>query len=290
MPKMPTVVSHLSDVHPRAILGGNVQVGPFCKVGPHVRIGDGTVLDSNVVIIGHTTIGENNRFFPGAVIGAEPQDISYQDAPTRLEIGDGNIFREGVTVNRGAEKEDHTTRIGNRNMFMSNSHVAHNCHVHNNAILVNGVLLGGHVHVHDRVIISGNAAVHHFSTLGTLSFIGGASKVIRDIPPYMLAAGSDEFTVRTINIVGMQRNGISRDTISIIKRVHRLMFREHQSVAAIREIFQQELEDVFPFELTAVLKFVEDHQGSKTGRGRDAQRAKPAAENTEHEPPLRRAA
>ncbi|MEX2287705.1 MAG: acyl-ACP--UDP-N-acetylglucosamine O-acyltransferase [Planctomycetaceae bacterium] len=287
---MTTVVSHLADVHPRAVLGDGVQVGPFCKVGPHVTIGDGTVLDSNVVIVGHTTVGENNRFFAGSVIGGEPQDVSYRDSGTRLEIGDGNIFREGVTVNRGAEKEDHTTRVGHRNMLMANSHVAHNCHVHNNVILVNGVLLGGHVHVHDRAIISGNAAVHHFSTVGTLAFIGGASKVIRDIPPYMLAAGGDEFSVRTINIVGMQRNGISQETIAVIKRAHRLLFREHKTVAAARETLQQELDDVFPFELTTLLNFIEQHQGGRMGRGRDLPRKLAAQEHERGEATRRRAA
>ena len=113
-------------------------------------------LQSHVTIVGHTTIGERNRFFSNAVIGGEPQDVSYNGAPTRLEIGHENVFREGVTVNRGAEKEDHTTRIGHQNLLMANSHVAHNCHVHNRVILVNGVLLGGHAHVQDGAIISGN--------------------------------------------------------------------------------------------------------------------------------------
>ncbi len=278
---MTTVVSHLADVHPRAVLGDGVQVGPFCKVGPHVTIGDGTVLDSNVVIVGHTTVGENNRFFPGSVIGGEPQDVSYRDSGTRVEIGDGNTFREGVTVNRGAEKEDHTTRVGHRNMLMSNSHVAHNCHVHNNVILVNGVLLGGHVHVHDRAIISGNACVHHFSTVGTLAFISGGSRVIRDIPPYMLAAGSDQLAIHTINIVGMQRNGISQEIIAVIKRAHRLLFREHKTLAVARETLQQELDDVLPFELTTLLNFIERHQGGRMGRGRDVFRGQSAKE---HEP------
>ena len=144
------------------------------------------------------------------MIGGEPQDYSYRDSDTRLSIGDNNVFREGVTVNRGAEKEDHTTRIGNNNMFMANSHAAHNCRIGNNVILVNGVLLGGHVHVHDYAIISGNTVVHHFTTVGTVAFVSGGCRVTRDIPPYMLAAGSDVQRICTINLVGMQRQGLQQ--------------------------------------------------------------------------------
>jgi len=154
-----------------AIANGRLLV----VVGPDVVLGDGCRLDSHVVISGHTSVGCNNRFFPHAVIGAEPQDYSYTGSPTRVLIGDDNVFREGVTVNRGAEKEDHVTRIGHRNLLMANSHVAHNCHIHDGVVLVNGVLLGGHVHVHDGAIISGNAVVHHFATLGTLAFVGGTA-------------------------------------------------------------------------------------------------------------------
>ena len=181
--KMPVKISHLSQVDPRAELGENVDIGPFCCVGPDVFLGNGCQLVSHVTITGHTTIGERNRFFPGAVIGAEPQDLSYDGAPTRVEIGHENVFREGVTVSRGAEKEDHTTRIGHQNMLMANSHVAHNCHVQNRVILVNGVLLGGHVHVHDGAIISGNCVVHHFSTVGMLAFVSGGSARSRTTCP-----------------------------------------------------------------------------------------------------------
>ncbi|MCH8828657.1 MAG: acyl-ACP--UDP-N-acetylglucosamine O-acyltransferase, partial [Planctomycetes bacterium] len=138
---MTTRISPLAQVDPRAELAADVEIGPYCTVGPHVLIGDGTVLDSHVVITGHTTIGRGNRFWPHTVIGAEPQDVSYRESSTLLEIGDDNRFREGVTVNRGAEKEDRTTRIGNGNMIMANAHVAHNCRIFNNVIPVNGVLL-----------------------------------------------------------------------------------------------------------------------------------------------------
>lgn len=275
---MSTKVSPLAQVDHRAELGDDVEIGPFCLVGPHVTIGDGTKLDSHVVIVGHTTIGKRNRFWPNSVIGGEPQDISYRDAPTRLEIGDENMFREGVTINRGAEKEDRVTRIGNRNMFMANSHVAHNCHVFDNAVLVNGVLLGGHVHVHDGAIISGNTGVHHFSTVGTLAFVGGAGRVVFDIPPYMLATGSENPKITTINLVGMRRRRIPEETIRIIKRAHRLLFREHKRLDAVRGIFEDELSGGFPAELSTLLDFIERQQQGKMGRAREAIRNRPAAE------------
>lgn len=269
---MSTRISPLSEVDTRANLGDNVEIGPFCVVGPDVTIGDGTKLDSHVAITGRTSIGAGNRFHPNAVIGGEPQDISYCDTGTRLEIGNNNIFREGVTVNRGAEKEDGTTRIGNGNMLMANSHVAHNCHIFNNVILVNGVLLGGHVHVHDRAIISGNSVVHHFSTVGTLAFVSGGCRVPHDIPPFMLASGSDNPTIKTVNTVGMRRQGISEKTINAVKRTHRLIFREHKPLDAVRELLSQELGEVFPYELTMLLKFIEDQRLGKMGRARESRR------------------
>lgn len=267
---MPTRISPLADVDPRAELGCNVEIGPFCRVGPDVQLGDECVLDSHVTIVGHTQIGARNRFWPNAVIGAEPQDLSFSNATTYLEIGDDNVFREGVTVNRGAEKEDCVTRIGHRNMLMANSHVAHNCRLHNHAILVNGVLLGGHVHVQDGAIISGNTAVHHFTTVGTLAFVSGGCRVPHDVPPFMLSAGSDNPTIKTINLIGMRRAGICEETIRVIKRAHRLLFREHKNAEAVRETFISELDGVFPFELTVLFTFLEQQARGKLGRAREA--------------------
>ena len=271
-------ISHLAQVDPRAELGDDVRIGPFCLVGPEVRLGDSCRLDSHVVITGATVVGANNRFFPHCVIGAEPQDYSYSGAPTRVEIGDGNTFREGVTVNRGAEKEDYVTRIGNQNMLMANCHVAHNCRIHDQVVLVNGVLLGGHVHVHDGAIISGNAVVHHFATLGTLSFVSGGCRVPNDIPPYMLAAGSDNPRILSINLVGMQRRGISSATIAIIRQAHRLLFREHKQLEDVRESFAASLGECFPIELARLLEFVERQKAGRQGRAGEARRHAPPDE------------
>lgn len=275
--RMQTSISPLSQVDPAARIGAGVTIGPFCVIGPGVSIGDGCVLQSHVVIYGATTIGSGNRFWPGCVIGGEPQDVSYCDSDTEIHIGDNNLFREGVTVNRGAEKEDGVTRIGNNNMFMANSHIAHNCRIFNNVILVNGVLLGGHVHVQDGAIVSGNSVVHHFSTVGRLSFVSGGCRVPHDIPPFMLAAGSDNPTLKTINIVGMRRAGISEHAIEAVREAFRMIYRKNRSLSEVREHFNQTLEGAFPIELSTLLTFIENQRKGKLGRAREAVRNAPAA-------------
>jgi UDP-N-acetylglucosamine acyltransferase len=277
MSRMATYVSPLSHVDPRAQIGRDVYIGPFCNVGSQVVLGDNCRLESHVVLSGATSIGQRNRFWPHTVIGGEPQDKTYHDSNTQVQIGDDNQFREGVTVNRGADKEDGVTRIGCRNLLMSNAHVAHNCHVYNDTILVNGVLLGGHVHVQDRAIVSGNTVVHHFSTIGTLAFVSGGCRVPQDIPPFMLAAGSDNPEIKTINIVGMQRAGISRETIAMVKRAHRLLFREHKLLDEVRNTLGEECDGVIPIELATLLNFIEVQRKGRMGRGREAVRNAPAA-------------
>ncbi|WP_437227173.1 acyl-ACP--UDP-N-acetylglucosamine O-acyltransferase [Planctomicrobium sp. SH661] len=273
---MPTFISPLAQVEPGAQLGNDVYIGPFCLVGGSVRLGDGCRLDSHVVIVGNTTIGDRNRFWPNAVIGADPQDYSYRDgAPTSVVIGDENQFREGVTVNRGAEKEDGCTRIGNRNLLMANSHVAHNCRLYDNTMLVNGVLLGGHVHVHDRAIISGNSVVHHFATIGKLAFVSGGCRVPTDIPPFMIAAGSDNPEVKTVNLVGLRRAGISEETINIIRHAHRMLYRDHQPLDTVQAHFEAELNGALPIELLTLISAMEAQRNGKMGRAREAFRDAP---------------
>lgn len=268
-------VSPMSDVHPEAKLASGVQIGPFCVVGPKVTIQEDTVLQSNVVLTGNTTLGQRNRVFPGCVIGGEPQDISYQDTDTQVIIGDDNIFREGVTVSKGAEKEDGCTRIGNGNMFMANSHVAHNCRIFDKVILVNGVLLGGHVHVQDGAIVSGNSVVHHFSTLGRLSFVSGGCRVPHDVPPFMLAAGNDNPTVKTVNLVGMRRAGISEEAIQCVRDAFRMLYRKRRKLEDVRAHFEDTLDGVLPLELAELLQFVANQRAGKLGRAREAVRSQP---------------
>lgn len=276
---METRISPLAHVESGARIGEGVQIGPFCLVGPEVEIGDGCVLTSHVVLTGRTKVGAGNRFSSHVVIGGDPQDVSWSEGDTSVEIGDNNSFREGVTVNRGAEKEDGVTRIGNGNLFMANSHIAHNCRIFNNVILVNGVLLGGHVHVHDNAIVSGNSVVHHFSTLGRLSFVSGGCRVPHDIPPFMLAAGSDDPTLKTINVVGMRRAGIANSTIEVIKEAFRLLYRRNRPLEEVKRHFTDSLEGVIPMELATLLTFLENQKAGRLGRAREAFRNKPATES-----------
>ena len=273
-------ISPLASVDPRAEVAADVEIGPFCIVGPDVSLGEGSRLTGQVTIIGHTSVGARNCFFPGSVIGGEPQDSGYRGSSTRVEIGDDNIFREGVTVNRGADKEDGITRVGHRNYLMANSHIGHNCHVFNNVILCNGVLLAGHVHVHDFAIVSGNSVVHQFATLGTGSFVSGGCRAPQDIPPYMLAAGSDSPEIVSVNVVGMRRRGISDTAIRLVQQAFKLLYREYKKLDEVRATMIERTNGSFPIELVTLLNFVEWSARGKNGRGREALRELPAdAEN-----------
>lgn len=268
---MATEISSLSQVHPSAFIGQDVHIGPFCVVGPNVAIGDGTRLESHCSILGHTWLGSGNRLSHGCVIGGEPQDAGYSGAPTRVIVGNDNHFHEGVTVHRGAEKEDHTTRVGDRNMFMALSHVGHNCHVYDECTLVNNVLLGGHVHVHDRAIVSGGAAVHQFCSIGTMAFVGGMSTVRQDVAPYMFGDGATSmFRIIKVNDVGMRRAGIPEDGIRAVKLAHRRLFRKNGKLADVRAEFESELNGVIPAELQNVFDFLDRQQSGKAGRYRES--------------------
>lgn len=269
---MAVKISPFSVVETGAELDSDVEIGPFCLVGSGVKIGSGTVLRSHVSITGHSTIGRDNQFFANCVIGEEPQDISYQGSRTEVVIGNCNTFREGVTVHRGAEKEDRVTRIGNGCYLMATSHIAHNCLLGDGIIVGNATMFGGHVHIQDHAVISGNCVVHHFCRIGTMSFIGGASRVTRDVPPYLLAVGSDDFQVSSVNLVGIQRRGVEKSTIQLLRRAHRLMYREFKSVEATREIFVAALGATLPPELEHLLSFVAEQDQGKNGRGRERTR------------------
>lgn len=272
---MTAKIHPLACVDPRAELADDVEVGPFCVIGPDVKIGPGCVLDNHVTITGHTTLGSRNRMYPYVALGCEPQDLGYSGAATYLQIGDDNTFREGTTVHRGAEKEDLITRIGNRNMFMSNAHVGHNCHIYNDVMIVNGVLLGGHVHVHDYATVSGNTVVHHFSSIGTMSFVSGSSRVTVDMPPYMLAAGSDCLEIHMVNLVGLKRRGVPSESIQLLKKAHRLLFRSYKPVELVKQLFQAELGEL-PQELNTLFDFILAQNLGVSGRGREAIRRKAA--------------
>lgn len=256
-------------VDPRAELGDDVHIGPFCVVGAKVRIGRGTQLINSVSVIGHVTIGEENRIFPGAVIGGDPQDISYRGSDTEVVIGDQNVIREGVTINRGTEKESGVTRLGSSSFIMAGCHIAHDCQVGSRVIMANATLLGGHVHVHDDATISGGVAVHHYSTIGSFSFTGGLSRVLHDVPPYMLAEGNPS-RPRCINLVALKRHDFSADTIRALAEAHRLIYRAKVGLETARELLRGS--DMLVPEVSHLISFLQHQHGGRNGRGRDQRR------------------
>ncbi|MDP8268633.1 MAG: acyl-ACP--UDP-N-acetylglucosamine O-acyltransferase [Candidatus Tenebribacter davisii] len=210
-------------VSPKAIIGKDCVIGPFCIVHDNVKMGDNNELVSSVIIDGHTTIGDGNRFFHSAVIGTDCQDLKYHGEPTQLIIGNNNTFREFCTVNKSATM-DEPTQIGDNGLFMAYSHVAHNCILGNNLIIANAVNFAGHIHVHDNVIIGGMVALHQFVKVGIYAFIGGKSGIKKDIPPYTRGEGFP-YKVMGLNSVGLQRRGFSSETIKSIKDVYKLFYK-----------------------------------------------------------------
>lgn len=209
----------MANIHPSSLVDPNaklhetVVVGPFCIVGPNVEIGEGTTLRSHVVVDGHTTIGKNNTFFQGCSIGAPPQDNSYKGEPTKTIIGDNNTFRECVSIHRGTLKQDLVTKIGNNCLFMAYVHAGHDVTIGNNCTIANSTNFAGHVNVGDRVIIGGGTQVQQFITIGRGAYIGGAAAIDRDIPVFCTAMGNRAH-LKGINIIGMKRQGYSKQEIS----------------------------------------------------------------------------
>lgn len=263
-------IAENAHVDPAAEIDDNVEIGPFCVLGPHARIQSGTRLMNSVTISGHVSIGRDNVIYPNVVIGGEPQDISYAGSDTKVVIGDCNIIREGVTINRGSEKEDGITRIGDHNFLMACCHVAHDCKLGSHIIMANGSLLGGHVHVDDYASISGAVAVHHYSTIGSYSFIGGLSRVLHDVPPFMLCEGTPA-RPRCINIVALKRHEFSAHVIDCLAEAHRLIYRAKVGLDAAREILRGNGQLV-P-QVNQLLSFVEGQSDGRHGRGRETRRA-----------------
>ena len=263
-------ISNQAAIDPRAEIDDDVEIGPFCVVGPHVRIGRGTQLENNVTLIGDVTIGEFNHVYPGAVIGAEPQDVSYQGSPTKVQIGDYNTIREGVTINRATEKEKGVTSIGCHNYLMASCHVAHDCNLGDHIIIANSSLLGGHVCIEDYASLSGCVCVHHFATIGSSAFIGGLSRVIHDVPPFMLADGQPT-RPRCINVVALKRNDFPSDVIAALAESHRLIYRAKVGLDHAREILRGN-QQLVP-QVNRLLAFVQTQQEGKHGRARERRRA-----------------
>ena len=209
-------------IHPKARLHPTVRVGPYSVIDEGVEVGENCIIGPHVYITGLTTIGKRNRFHAGGIIGDAPQDLKYRDEPTRLRIGDDNVFREHVTVHR-SNKVGEETVIGSHGFFMHHSHVAHNCLIGNRVILAGGALLAGHVTVQDRAFISGNCLVHQFTRVGTLAIMQGGSAVSQDLPPFTVAVRENE--ICGLNLVGLRRAGFTTEQRLELKRLYHALFR-----------------------------------------------------------------
>jgi len=211
-------------VHPEAQLDESVEVGPYAIIGSKVRIGAGTKIGAHAVVEGRTTLGERNRVFHFASVGAMPQDLKYAGEDTQLVIGDDNQIREFATLHIGTRGGGGVTQVGNRNLFMAYSHVAHDCSIGNGCVLANSAALAGHVKVGNDVTFGGLSAVHQFTRIGNLAFIAGGAMVAMDVPPYCTAQG-DRAELVGVNTVGLSRHGYSEEQIARIKDAYKVLFR-----------------------------------------------------------------
>ena len=210
-------------IDPKAQIGNNVSVGPFCVIGANVTLGDNVELKSHVVVDGHTSIGEGTRVFPFASLGHAPQDLKYKGEPSQLIIGKNNTIREHATMNPGTESGGMKTIVGDNGLFMMAIHIAHDCIIGDRVIMANNATLGGHVHVGDNVLIGGLAAVHQFVRIGSFAVIGGMSGVESDVIPYGRVKG-ERAHLAGLNLVGLERGGFEKDTVKTLQKVTKQLF------------------------------------------------------------------
>lgn len=247
-------------IHPAAIVSNkanlheSVEIGPYSVIGDGVTVGKNSVIGPHVVIEGTTIIGENCRIFQFASIGAVPQDLKFNGEDCPVVIGNNNMIREFVTIHKATSADIASTVIGEGNLLMAYCHVAHNCKLGNRIVLANGVNLAGHVHIDDYAIIGGMSGVHQFTRIGCHSFIGGASAVAQDIPPYVSAAGN-RVKLFGLNQVGLKRRGFSDATIDALKKAYRIIFRSSLLLSAALEKIRREVEP-FP-EIERLVSFIE---------------------------------
>jgi UDP-N-acetylglucosamine acyltransferase len=253
-----------TDIHPTAIvdpgarLGTGVRIGPYCVIGGNVEVGDGCRLQHHVTIEGPSVIGAGNVFHAYASIGQQTQDLKYVGEPTHLRIGDGNTFRECVTVHRGTAPES-WTRVGSRGNFLAYSHVAHDCIVGDGVIFSNNGTIAGHVEVQDHAVIGGLTAVHQYCRIGRHAITGGCSKIVQDVPPFMIADGNPA-RVRGVNQIGLERHGFPEESVRRLREAYRLLYRSKMNVKqAVEEIRKTLLGEA---EIEQLIEFIES-----SGRG-----------------------
>jgi UDP-N-acetylglucosamine acyltransferase len=212
-------------VHPEAVLGEGVTVGAYAVIGQGVEVGAGCEIMHHASVLGPTRLGRANRVFPFASLGADPQDKKFTGRDvSRLEIGDDNVIREFVTINRGSHGPEGLTRVGSDNWIMAYCHIAHDCRVGDHTVFANASTLGGHVTIEDRVTLGGFTAVHQFCTIGTLTMTGGQTMIAQDVPPYVIASGN-RVRLYGVNKIGLERNAVSPEEIVAIERAYRIFFR-----------------------------------------------------------------
>jgi UDP-N-acetylglucosamine acyltransferase len=236
---MSTRIHPTAVIDPRAEVGSETEIGPYCVIGAGVKLGAGCRLHSHVTLTGPATIGAGNEFYPFAAIGGRSQDLKYEGEPTYLEIGDHNTFREFVTVHRATAPHGKTI-VGSGCNFLAYSHIAHDCIVGSDVIFSNNGTLAGHVEVGDRAVIGGLTAVHQFCRIGRLAITGGCSKIVQDVPPFMMADGNPA-KVRHINQVGLERAGMKSETIRAVKEAFRLLYRQELNTAPALEKMREKL-------------------------------------------------
>lgn len=256
---MTTTIHPTAIVDPAAQLGENVSIGAYSIVGAEVQLGDNSIVESHVVLNGHTEIGINNHIFPFAAIGGAPQSVAYKGEPTRVVIGNNNVFRENVTVNRGTVSDEGITSIGNDNFLMAYAHIAHDCRLESNIVFANSASLAGHCRVGNYVVLAGYTLVHQFCRVGDHCFTGVNSVCIQDVPPFTLVAGNRAIT-HGINVRGLRRRGFSSDDILELKRAYKIIYRSGLTMTqALEKITEREWQSDHVKVLTDFIK------GSKRG-------------------------
>ncbi|WP_456433114.1 acyl-ACP--UDP-N-acetylglucosamine O-acyltransferase [Thermosulfuriphilus sp.] len=244
-------------IHPRAEIASGVSIGAYTVIGEGVEIGPDCEIASHVVIEGLTRLGARNRIYPFVSIGGAPQHLKYGGEPTRVEIGDDNVIREYVTINRGTALDKGVTRIGNGCFLMAYVHVAHDCVLEDGVIMANAATLGGHVEVGERAILGGLVAIHQFCRIGKMAFVGGASGVNKDVPPFVLARGNPA-RLYGLNLVGLRRSGMATEVLEALRRAFGIIFKSSFSLA---EALAKVREEVPQFdEIKAFVEFIENSE------------------------------
>jgi UDP-N-acetylglucosamine acyltransferase len=246
-----------ASVDKRAEIADDVEVGPYCVIGPAVKIGKGTKLKSHVVVQGRTTLGNGNTIFPFASVGCVPQDLKYKGEPSELLIGDRNTIREYASLNPGTAGGGMLTRVGNENLLMMYCHIAHDCILGNRNVIANGATLGGHVVIQDYVIVGGLVGVHQFVKIGSSAILGAGSMVSKDVPPFCNATG-DRARLRGLNLEGLRRRGFDKAKVDALKKAYRIIFQSKLKTAEALKRVRAEMAPLAEIEL--LLSFIESSQ------------------------------